>query len=108
MNCRKIIYYEKANGKVPFKEWKAGLDKPVQARIDIRVKRTEKGNYGKCRRLSGNIIELKFEDGTRIYFAEANNEIILLLSGGNKSRQNDDILTAKEYYEDYKSRNIKG
>jgi putative addiction module killer protein len=81
------------------------LDKAVQAKVDIRVKRAEKGNFGLHRRLPGSIIELKFDDGTRVYFAEAGDELILLLLGGNKTRQDADIATAKEYYEDYKARN---
>jgi putative addiction module killer protein len=105
INCRTAEYYIKPNGKIPYKEWKVRLDKAVQAKVDIRVKRAEKGNYGKHRRLSGNIIELKFDDGTRVYFAEDGNEIILLLLGGNKTRQDVDIATAGEYYEDYKARN---
>jgi len=107
MNHKTTKYYEKPNGKIPFKEWRSKLDNAVKAKVDIRIKRAEFCNYSKHRRLFGNIIELKFDDGIRVYFAEAANEIILLLLGGNKTRQDKDIQTAKEYYEDYKTRNIK-
>ena len=38
--------YETADGKVPFREWLATLDRTVRARVQARVLRFETGNLG--------------------------------------------------------------
>jgi len=63
------------------------------------------GNYGEYKILPKEVNELKFKGGLRIYFAELSNIMILLLTGGNKSRQSDDIKKAQDYLQDYKQRN---
>lgn len=93
------------NNKIPFDEWYLKLGKSDKNKIEVRIKRASIGLYGKYRNLSGEIIELKFENGIRIYFTEVENIILLLLCGGNKSRQSDDIEKAQKYLEDYKKRN---
>ena len=45
---------------------------------------------------------LHFGAGYRIYFGEADNTIVLLLCGGDKSSQNRDIERAKAYWLEYK------
>ena len=105
MSYKVVDYYIKDNGKIPYKEWYEGFDNVIRVKIDVRIKRLEAGNYGYYKNLSGGITELKFTEGIRIYFAEIYNKIILLLSGGNKTRQNDDIALAKEYLIEYKLRN---
>ncbi|MCP2730070.1 hypothetical protein [Limnofasciculus baicalensis] len=40
----------------------------------------------------------------RIYFAQESDAIILLLWGGDKSRQSKDIRQAQNYWQDYRSR----
>ena len=52
------------------------------------------------------VAELKLDigPGYRIYFGQHNDSIIVLLLGGNKGTQNDDITRAKTYWKDYKSR----
>jgi putative addiction module killer protein len=49
------------------------------------------------------VCELKIDygPGYRIYFGQIGSKIILLLCGGDKSTQEKDILTAKEYWRDY-------
>ena len=48
-----------------------------------------------------NLYEFKFSNGLRIYYMERGNKIILLLTGGNKSRQNKDIELAQKYVNEY-------
>ncbi len=108
MNYKSIDYYTKTDGKIPYKEWYSGLNKFLGTKADVRLKRAEAGNYGYHRNLSGGITELKFVEGIRIYLAEVDNTIILLLSGGNKIRQNNDIAKAREYFKDYQLRNKQG
>ena len=48
--------------------------------------------------------ELKFDFGAgyRIYYGVEGNEIIILLAGGNKKTQEQDILTAQKLWKEYK------
>ncbi|HNW26617.1 MAG TPA: hypothetical protein PLG15_04050 [Candidatus Gastranaerophilaceae bacterium] len=102
-----IKKYLKENGKIPFDDWYYKLDKPLRNTIAIRLTRVLSNLYGKHRNLPNGIIELKFDNGLRLYFTEINNEILLLLLGGNKQRQSDDINKAQEYLKDYQERTKK-
>lgn len=73
-------------------------------RIRNRLRRIELGNLGNYKSLGAGIYELKFSfgPGYRIYFAEVENTVILLLAGGDKSSQSKDIKRAKIYWRGYK------
>lgn len=96
--------YQTLNGKNPYEDWYKKLDKTNKAKILFRLEKLKKGNYGVFKYLPGGISELKFKDGIRVYFAEIDNIIVLLLCGGNKTRQANDIKKAQEYFKDYKLR----
>jgi putative addiction module killer protein len=57
----------------------------------------QEGNPGQHRQLAGGVLELKidFGPGYRIYCAQRHGQFILLLLGGDKSSQSDDIATAQ-------------
>ncbi len=71
-------------------------DLPSRARIQIRIQRLAQGNTGACRQLKHGVRELKmdFGPGYRAYFTERSDVLILLLCGGDKSSQSDDIAMA--------------
>ena len=97
-----IKFYQLPNGKEPFKIWFDGLkDKIIKRKIRARILRIEEGNFGDFKCLEKNLFELKFSDGTRIYYTKIGGEIILLLCAGNKSKQSDDIEKAKTYLKNY-------
>jgi len=54
------------------------------------------GNPGQHRRLAGGVCELKidFGPGYRVYYTERSGELIILLAGGDKSTQRQDIKAA--------------
>lgn len=60
--------------------------------------------YDNNKRLSEELYELKFDNGLRIYYTEIENTIVLLFTGGNKSKQSKDIETATKYLNEYNSR----
>jgi putative addiction module killer protein len=102
-----LEYYLSATGKIPFKEWLEGLrDVSARANIRVRLDRVRLGNLGKNRAVGEGVRELKVDygPGYRIYFAQEGTNIILLLLGGDKSSQEEDIETAKEYWNDHKRR----
>jgi len=47
---------------------------------------------------------MHFGSGYRLYFAEEDKKIVILLCGGDKKTQKKDIQKAKEYLADYKER----
>jgi putative addiction module killer protein len=80
-----------------YRDWINGLkDRVVRARIQVRVDRLVHGNPGKHRNLGDGISELKIDivPGYRVYYIIRGNSIIVLLAGGDKSTQTQDIKTA--------------
>ena len=64
------------------------------------------GNVGDCKSLGGGLFELRIDwgPGYRVYYAIAGRELVLLLCGGDKRKQQADIDRAHQYFEDYKKR----
>ena len=80
-----------------YRDWINELkDRSGRARIQMRVDRLAYGNPGQHRNLTHGISELKIDvgPGYRVYYTERNGELIILLAGGNKSTQPQDIKTA--------------
>ena len=93
-----IEYLTLPNGKAPVIEWLNSLDSITRKRIVQRILRIEDGNFGDYKKLSDEIFELRFSfgKGYRVYYTVTNSTIILLLNGGDKSKQSKDIENAKE------------
>ncbi len=95
-------------GRDPFRDWLADLaDRMARARILARVGRMAGGNFGDCKPLAGGVWELRIDHGPgyRVYYAKAGARIVLLLVGGDKRRQQQDIETALAYWQDWQERN---
>lgn len=103
---KQIIFYKTLNNKCPFYNWYDCLDKTTKNRIDIRLSRLEEGNFGDYKRLSNELIELRFTIGSgyRIYCMEQENILVIILCAGDKSTQSKDIEKAKIYIKDFKER----
>lgn len=103
---KEIEIYTAKSGKKPFLNWFEKLDLKNQTKITARLERIEIGHYGDFKKLKNSINELRFFTGSgyRIYFAEEDNKIIILLTGGDKSTQEKDIKKATEYYNEHKER----
>ena len=102
---KNIQNYLTADGIIPFEESLNSLrDNKGKAIIKARIKRVSTGNLGDYRSVGEGVYELKiqFGCGYRIYFAKVGATIVLLLCGGDKSTQEQDIQTAKKYWQDYR------
>ena len=85
--------------------WFAALrDRRVKGRIDVRVRRLSLGHTGDAKPIGGGISELRIDygPGYRVYFTRRGAEIILLLTGGDKSRQQADIARARQLATNWK------
>ena len=103
---KRVIVYANDNGEEPFTDWLYGLRDVVgRRRILARVSRLQQGNYGDCEPVGEGVSELRmfFGSGYRIYFGEQGNDIVVLLSGGDKGSQSNDIQQAKVYWKEYLS-----
>ena len=97
---KKIQLYKTISGDIPYLNWFDNIkDSKIRHRIRARLDRVTLGNLGDYKTLSDGILELRFKFGSgyRIYFAEQNDHLILLLCGGDKGSQEKDIDTAKQY-----------
>jgi putative addiction module killer protein len=104
---REIQRYITPKGKIPFTEWLESLqDIKARAKILSRLNRIAIGNLGNYRSVGEGVFELKIDygPGYRIYFGQIGSRIILLLCGGDKSTQKQDIDRAKQYWKDYENR----
>lgn len=80
-----------------YRDWINSLkDLAGRARVQVRVDRLAHGNPGKHRVLTDGVCELKidFGPGYRVYYTERTGDLIVLLAGGDKSTQTQDIKTA--------------
>ena len=80
-----------------YRDWINALkDRVGRARIQVRVDRLVHGNPGKYRNLTDGVSELKidFGPGYRVYYAHRGTRLLLLLAGGDKSTQENDIEQA--------------
>jgi len=104
---KEIRRYITADGRIPFLEWYYSLrDSKAKFKIDSRLERVELGNFGDYAGVGEGVFELWFNygPGYRVYFGQIGSTIVLLLCGGNKSTQEQDIPRAKEYWADYEKR----
>jgi putative addiction module killer protein len=101
---RQIQNYLTADGRSPFAEWLDALrDRRAIDKIEKRLRRVESGNLGDCRSVGEGVCELRinYGPGYRVYFGQIGSTIVLLLCGGDKSTQEQDIEKAKEYWSNY-------
>lgn len=101
---RQVIVYEDNNGKEPFTEWLYGLkDMMGRKRILARLSRLKQGNFGDCEPVGEGVSELRlfFGAGYRVYFGVHNHHIVVLLCGGDKKSQSNDIKQAKIFWQEY-------
>ena len=106
MNEIAIRSFVEVNGRIPFQTWFDALDRQAQAKITIALTQLARGNRSHVKGVGGGVAELKvdFGPGYRIYFGQDGQTLVILLAGGTKKRQGDDIATAKARWADYNAR----
>lgn len=98
--------YVAADGKSPFTKWVKKLNAQAAARVTISIERMRDGNLSNVKAVGSGVSELKidFGPGYRVYFGMEGQTVIILLTGGSKKGQQDDIAAAKDCWADYKKR----
>ena len=102
-----LVRYQQPDGSEPVTIWLADIrDKMAQARIRIRMRQIEAGNFGDCVAVGEGVSELRVHVGAgyRAYFGRHGQTLVVLLCGGDKRSQAADIKRAKLYWADWKER----
>ena len=113
---REPRYFKDADGSEPVRDWLAELKRKGKhievSRIRTSIQRASQGNFGFHRFLAGSLGELKIDYGAgyRVYFGLDGTTFVLLLNGGTKESQQEDIKLAGvrwKRYLDEKSKETK-
>ncbi len=102
----RLEYLYTFSGRSPFYEWLAELrDVRTKARIQARINRLFEGNFGDFRSVGGGVFELRidFGPGYRVYFGRTGPSTTVIISGGKKASQADDIKKAQTYWQRFKN-----
>ena len=81
-----------------FRKWMKKLkDAIAKAHIDRRIDRLSKGGPGDVKPVGEGVSEMRIDygPGYRVYYKDTGKELIIILCGGDKSTQHDDIAEAK-------------
>ena len=94
------------SGRSPFTKWLRALSVHAAAKVATALERVADGKLSSVKSVGGGVLEHKidFGPGYRIYFGRDGERLIILLAGGTKQRQQDDIRQARANWEDYRKR----
>lgn len=76
-------------------------DQTAKSQVQIRSRIShiqDEGHFGEHKEVGDGVLELKWKNGRRVYYADIPEKKILLLLGGNKNGQNKDIRQAKKIF----------
>ena len=81
-----------------FAQWLDELcDLRARARVQVRIERLAAGNTGDVKAVGGGVSELRIDygPGYRVYFTKRGRAVVILLAGGDKHTQVNDIRIAQ-------------
>ncbi len=84
-------------------QWFRALrDRQAKARINVRIRRLSMGSPGDVKPVGKGVSELRinYGPGYRIYFIQRGEDLVILLAGGDKKTQGQDIRTALNLAQD--------
>ena len=88
-----------------FQQWIRNLrNRQARDRINTRLSRVRQGNFGDTDSLGGGLYEMRihYGPGYRIYFIREGMTVVVLLCGGDKDTQPNDISRARRLAVDWR------
>ncbi len=100
-----FVEYVREDGPNPYRTWFDGLHAQAAAKVATATLRLEMGNTSNLKWI-GPIGEYRIDwgPGYRIYLAKDGDALVILLGGGTKKRQQNDIERAKALWKEYQAR----
>ena len=94
----------------PFRRWFTDLGDQAAAWVTIAIDRLGEGNTSNAKSLGEGVSELRINRGPgyRVYFGRDGKLLVILLGGGTKKRQQNDIQNALRNWRVYKARKAAG
>ena len=91
-----IREYHDRGGHSPFREWYDRLNAEAARKVTTALYRVGLGNFSNAKSVGAGVYECKinFGPGYRVYFGKEGEQIVILLDGGTKQRQQNDIKLA--------------
>jgi putative addiction module killer protein len=98
--------YLDRNERSPFAAWSDRLNREAAAKVAAALARMQQGNLSNAKGVGAGVHEYRidFGPGYRIYFGKDGEKLVILVGGGTKKRQQEDIATALVRWQDYKER----
>ena len=98
--------YIDTEGRSPYARWFNRLNIQAAAKVATALVRMAHGNLSNTKGVGGGVFEcrINFGPGYRIYFGKDGETLIILLGGGTKSRQQNDIEAAQDLWREYRRR----
>lgn len=101
-----IEEYIDINGRNNFERWFNNLNTNIALKVRKYLARPENANFSRVESVGSGTHESKmdFGPGYRVYFGKDGESLIILLAGGTKKRQQNDIKKARDLWKEYKKR----
>jgi putative addiction module killer protein len=101
-----IREYVDSGGRNPFRRWFDSLDSDAARKATTALYRIGLGNFSNVKGVGAGLYECRihFGPGYRVYFGRDGEQLVVLVGGGTKQRQQNDIELAIERWKDYKRR----
>ena len=106
MDGIKVREYTSEDGHGLYRDWFDNLGVNAALKVQTAVERMALGNLSLVKALKGGLFErwIDYGPGYRIYYGRDGHDSIVLLNGGTKERQAEDIRRAQTLWDEYKRR----
>ena len=101
-----VLEYLDLRSRSPFAVWFEGLNAVASAKVSAALYQIAAGNWSNVKGVGAGVFERKIDAGPgyRVYFGKDGDQVVILLGGSTKQRQQQAIEKATERWTDYKCR----
>jgi putative addiction module killer protein len=101
-----IREYIDRGGRSSFRDWRNKLNPEARRKVTTALYRVGLGNFSNVQGVGAGVFECRihFGPGYRVYFGKDGEQMVILLGGGTKPRQQSDIRVALGRWDEYKQR----